>query len=51
MVIMLLLFFFAVVVVLFVVKCPYTVKFQWLEHLRNHGGNLFQIWVVRATKG
>ena len=27
-----------------------TVEPQWLEHLWNHG-NLFQIWVVRATEG
>ena len=27
-----------------------TVEFQWLEHLLDHG-NLFEIWVVRATEG
>ena len=29
---------------------PYTVEPQWLEHLWDHG-NLFEIWVVRATEG
>ena len=29
---------------------PYTVELQWLEHHWDHG-NLFEIWVVRATKG
>ena len=27
-----------------------TVELQWLEHLWDHG-NLFEIWVVRATEG
>ena len=29
---------------------PYTVELQWLEHRWDHG-NLFEIWVVRATEG
>ena len=28
---------------------PSTVKLQWLEHLLDRG-NLFDIWVVRATE-
>ena len=27
-----------------------TVELPWLEHLWDHG-NLFEIWVVRATEG
>ena len=34
---------------LYTEKCSYTEKPQWLEYLWDHG-NLFQIWVVGATK-
>ena len=30
-------------------EIKYIVKLQWLEHLWDHG-NLFEIWVVRATE-